>query len=114
MRILQRIGPRPEMKGKVTTLEYIYAFRIGSDPQKEPLVRYEYLSELVIPEGYRYPRGHVHLSATVPEYDELLERHERKPLHQVHFPAGRINLEDFIELLIIEFHVPTHNAREKP
>jgi hypothetical protein len=113
LRILQRIGPHAEDKNKVTTLEYIYAFRIGSDPQKEPLVRYEYLSELAVPEGYRYPRGHVHLSATVPDYDEFIERHEKKPLHQVHFPAGRISLEDFIELLIVEFHAPTHNSQEE-
>lgn len=113
LRILQRIGPHPSDEAKVTTLEYLYAFRIGSDPQQEPLVRYEYLSELAVPEGYRYPRGHVHLSANVPEYDKLIERYEKKPLHQVHFPAGRISLEEFIELLIVEFHVPTHNGLEQ-
>ncbi len=112
LRIFQRIGPHPENKYKVTTLEYIYAFRIGTDLEQEPLVRYEYVPEEAASEDYPYPKGHVHLSANVPEYDKLIERHEKKPLHQVHFPAGRISLEEFIELLIVEFHVPTHNDKE--
>jgi hypothetical protein len=113
LRILQRIGPNPKVESKVTTLEYIYAFRIGSDPTREPFVRYEYVPELAAKSDYPYSKGHVHLSATAPDYDELIKLHEKKPLHQVHFPAGRISLEDFIQLLIVEFHVPTHSSRER-
>jgi hypothetical protein len=112
--VLQRVGahPDPEEKDKLTTLEYLYAFRIGRDPAHEPLVRYEYVPEQAASGNYPYPKGHVHLSAEVPEYAELIAPHENKPLHQVHFPTGRITLEDFIELPIVEFHVPTHSSKE--
>lgn len=111
--ILQRIGPHPDpekAKDKVTTLEYLYAFRLGNDPTREPLVRYEYVPEEAANESYPYPKGHVHLSASVPEYDTLIAP-ARNPFHQIHFPTGRICLEDFIELLIVEFRVPTHGDR---
>ncbi len=111
--IRQRIGQHPELANSVTTIEYLYAFRIGADPQQEPLVRYEYLSALVVPAGYKYPRGHVHLSAHVPEYNKLIEPYEKKPLHQIHFPAGQISLEDFIQLLVVEVHIAAHDGEEK-
>ena len=115
VRILQRIGahPDPLKEHKVTTLEYLYAFRIGADPAIEPLVRYEYVPELAAAGDYPYPKGHVHLSADSSDYAALIAPHEKKPLHQVHFPAGRICLEDFVELLIVEFHVPPHRSKKE-
>jgi hypothetical protein len=107
--IRQRIGPHPEDQQKVTTLEYLYAFRIGADPAHEPLVRYEYVPEEVAHSDYRYPKGHMHISMDAPDYDAFIAPYETKPIHQVHFPTGRITLEEFIRLLIIEFHVPPLN-----
>ena len=113
--VLQRVGPHPdpEKEHKVTTLEYLYAFRIGADPTTEPLVRYEYVPEQAATEDYPHPKGHVHLSADSPAYTALIAPHEKKPLHQVHFPTGRITLEDFIELLILEFHVPPRGSLQE-
>jgi len=113
IRILQTIGPNPEYKDKVTTLEYSYAFIIGSDPTAEPLVRYEYVPMKVNDPTYHYAIGHVHIDAPAPNYDAYIKPYEAKPLRSVHFPTGRIAIEDFIELLIVEFHVPVPNGDEQ-
>ena len=105
--IIQRIGPHPELENKVTTLQYLYAVRIGSDLAREPLVRYEYVPEEAARPDYPYPRGHAHFGGEAPGYRDMINQFEHKPLHQIHFPTGRITLEEFIELLIIEFHAVT-------
>ena len=71
-------------------------------------MRYEYVPTMPQQDPtYRYPIGHMHVDATAPHYEQDMRPYEDKPLRSIHFPTGRISLEDFIELLIVEFHVPT-------
>ncbi len=107
--ISQRIGPNldPGKEHKITTLAYLYALRVSTDI-KEPLVRYEYVPQEAASPDYPYPKGHMHIYAAAPDYDALMQQYGSKPLYRIHFPTGRITLEEFIRLLIIEFHVPTH------
>jgi hypothetical protein len=59
-----------------------------------------------------YPASHVHVNATNRYYDEFMRGlGEDRPLSQVHFPTGRISLEDFVEHLLIEFRVPVLYGR---
>ena len=109
LRVLQKIAPNATHADKVTVLSYSYAYVIGPNPDEEPLVRYEYVPEQVARGDYPYPVGHMHIRATSRQYDAFMASHDKKPLHRVHFPTGRISLEEFIRLLIVEFHVPTRN-----
>ncbi len=76
-------------------------------------MRYDYVPEEADydPE-YRYPVGHVHFNGHSAAY-EAFEAASKKPLHRLHFPTRRINLEDFIEHLVVEVGVPTKHGQEK-
>ncbi len=113
IRVFHTIGPNLQQKHKVTTLENSYIFILGSDPDAEPFVRYDYVPLEAEDPAYRYPVGHLHIDATAPHYNAYIAPYESKLLRSIHFPTGRIAIEDFIELLIVEFHVPVVNSDEQ-
>lgn len=114
IRIFQAITPNPDDRNKVTTRIYSYAFFIDANSDTEPFVRYDYVPQTAAADPtYRYPIGHVHIHATSDRYDSYIASFENKSLKDVHFPSGRISVEDFIELLIVEFHVPVVSGDEQ-
>jgi len=106
--VLQRVVPNPEDPDRVRTAAYSYSYSLGPDHDEEWLVRYDYVPERAAQEPeHPYPASHVHVNASNGSYDEFMRAlSEDRPLSQVHFPTGRISLEDFVEHLLIEFRVP--------
>jgi hypothetical protein len=111
IRVSQTILPNSEDHSKVTTAEYSYSYALGPDPDKDWLLRYDYVpDEPVRNPEYEYPVAHVHFNGVSEAYDRL-DQAEDKPLHKLHCPTERITVEDFIEHLIIEFDALTGEKR---
>ncbi len=105
--VLQRVVPNPEDPDRVRTAAYSYSYSLGPNPDEEWLVRYDYVPERSQDPEHPYPASHVHVNATNGSYDEFMASSgEDRPLSQVHFPTGRISLQDFVEHLLVEFRVP--------
>ncbi len=76
------------------------------------LLRYDYVPEEEENLEYSYPVAHIHFNGTSEVYDNF-KMTGKKPIPKLHCPTGRIALEDFIEHLIIEHHVPTHGDEQE-
>ncbi len=110
--VFQRILPNPEDPRKVTTAESSYSYGLGQNLEDDWLIRYDYVPERAESDPeYQYPVGHVHFGGNSETY-EAFEMDDKKPLHKLHFPTGRISLEDFLEHLIIELGVPARQGKE--
>jgi hypothetical protein len=107
IRVSHTIRHSPEVPSEVTTVEYVYAYALGPDPKNDWLVRYDYSPDRPM----RYPVAHVHFNGRSDAYDRF-PKPEDKELYELHFPTDRITVEDFIEHLILEYDVPTHNGRK--
>ena len=106
IRASHTIRHSPDAPSEITTVEYVYAYALGPDPERDWLARYDYAPE----RPTKYPAAHVHFNGTSDAYD-VFPKPKDKPLRDVHFPTDRITVEDFIEHLIIEYDVPTHGSR---
>lgn len=114
LRISHVIAPNPdEPEAKVTTVRYSYSYALGPDPDRDWLLRYEYRPDLVGDPSHPYALAHVHLRAESQPYTSYMAPHENKPLGDIHFPTGRISIEEFVRLLIVEFHIPTPGRAEQ-
>jgi len=72
----------------VEECRYIYSLSADPDNEEEWIFRYEYCLK---PER-GVPSAHLHFNGT----------HNDKPMRQIHFPTGRISIEQIIAHLIIE------------
>lgn len=106
LRIYQRLAPHPDYKEKVTTLQASYALILGDDPDTDWFVRYDYEPEEGRNPNYQYPVAHVHINATSQLYDSHVTRYGGETLSSLHFPTGRLAIEDFIEFLIVQWRIP--------
>jgi hypothetical protein len=112
--VLQRLVPDLDDVSGIRTTAYSYSYALGPNPDEDWLVRYDYVPEMAARPDYPYPASHVHVNATSELYQAFVEAPgQRRPLSRIHFPAGRIGLEDFIEHLIVEFGVPVLYGRGK-
>ena len=109
MRVSQLIGPSRQPGRTVRTLKYSYLYAVGPDPDTDWLVRYDYEPyQAEIDPSYRYPIAHVHFNGSSPAYAAYASaRVQGRPLERLHFPTRRISLEEFVELLIVEFGAET-------
>jgi hypothetical protein len=111
--VVQRVLPNPQGRTwKVTTAEYSYTYLLPPGSDDDWLLRYDYVPEEAANPEYKYPVAHVHFNGTSEPYDNF-KMPEKKPLPKIHFPTGRIALEDFIEYLIIEHKVPTQHDEQE-
>lgn len=111
IRASQTILPNPDAPTGVTTAKYSYLYALGPDPDKDWLLRYDYVPEVPSRNpGFKYPVAHVHFNGASEAYDNFVNP-GKKPLRELHCPTDRITVEDFIEHLIIEFDAPTHNGK---
>ncbi len=87
----QRAVIQPNQKVKVEECRYIYSLSDSPDDQQQWVFRYEYSLN---PDKY-VPYAHIHLNASRGDYS----------LGHIHFPAGRISVEQIIAHLITEHGV---------
>lgn len=108
LRIFQSFRPNPDDKTKVTVEAYSYALVLGDIPEQDWIVRYEYERGKSTDRQHPYPDAHVHFNATSEAYESYRGRGGKgRELDRVHFPTGgRISMEDFVEMLIVDFGVP--------
>lgn len=93
----QLVEPTAEGRVSVLYAKYKYSFSDNPDDRRADVFRYEY--DKFQTEPLR-PKSHLHVNA----------RHERfatMELARVHFPTGRVSLEQVMAALVLEFNVQT-------
>jgi hypothetical protein len=88
-RLIER--PAPVEPWKVSTVAYFYALREAGGHEI-----FSYQWHPLITASVTFPHLHIGYGAYV----------GRDEFHKAHLPTGRVALEDFVRLLIEEFHVP--------
>ncbi|MDN5696564.1 MAG: hypothetical protein L0G70_01165 [Rubrobacter sp.] len=63
-------------------------------------------------DDYEYPTAHLHFNGYSEDYESFYLEN-KKALHKLHFPSGRISLEDFIEHLIVEFGLLSEHKKRQ-
>lgn len=78
---------------KIIVQDYVYRYSLSFNPDDEDqwIFRYEYRLE---PRD-KYPHSHLHLNADM----------GRESLKHIHFPTGRVSIEQIIAFLITEYEV---------
>jgi hypothetical protein len=90
--LFQLLGLRRPEK-YLTTLSYSYSYQATEDENSWTL-RYDYVREP--PPGYRYPRFHVHVSASPTSY------RGPRSFPDLHLPTGRVTIEELLRHLVRE------------
>lgn len=90
--VWQQLGLRREERF-LTTLEYRYVYQATLEDESW-IFRYEYQREP--PDGYRYPRAHLHVNASPAGYAAP------KSFPQLHLPTRRVTVESVVRHLLDE------------
>lgn len=90
LHFMQRATVQPDDKIRIEECRYAYSLSDDPDNEKSWVCRYEFS---LAPNKFRYPHAHIHVNAK--EHD----------IKHIHFPTGRISIEQLLAHLIIEHHV---------
>jgi hypothetical protein len=93
----QLVEPTADSRVSVLYAKYKYSFSDNPDDRRADIFRYEY--DKFQSEPLR-PRSHLHVNAKH-------ERYAGMDFARVHFPTGRVSLEQVVAALILEFGVQT-------
>ncbi len=115
LRISQSFRPNSDDPTKVTVHAYSYALVLGGNPEQDWIVRYEYELGKSRAERHAYPDAHVHFNAISEQYNAYRGGvGTARELDRIHFPTGgRISMEDFVEMLIVDFGVRPRRSLEE-
>jgi len=95
--IEQLVEPTSDSRVSVLYAKYKYSFSDNPDDRRADIFRYEY--DKFQSEPLR-PKSHLHVNVKH-------ERYARMEFARVHFPTGRVSLEQVLAALILEFDVQT-------